>query len=544
VTELFQLFFHYLNGLWKRRWWVVLIAWVVAIPGWLVVASMPSVYQSSSRIYVDTASVLQPLLRGLAVQSDLGAQVQLMRQTLTSRPNLMEVARKTDYDLTVTSDAQMEGMLNSLASRTTVQANREDIFSISFEDTDPQRARDVVQALLTIFVEGNLGQSRQDLNTAEDFIDRQIADYEQRLEEAENRLARFKQENIDVALGGGSYLERATAATKRMELLEQDLAVAVAQRNLLQQELSGTPDFVPSANVTSGPPDDTSMRIVNLEFRLRELQAQYTEKHPDVVTTQRQLESLYAKQEATLAALAEEGESGAGPGGMVEAGGVPNPVYSEIKLRLLEIDTQIENLRRRAATARAEAEALEAKAGSVPEIEAEFQRLNRDYDIVKGRHDELLARRESARMSRSREAVGQEVQYRLIEPPVVPSRPSGPNRGLYLSAVLVFSLAAGAGFAFLLVLLDTSFNSVAELSSFTGLPVLGSVSDTRRKTASRVTGLVGLAAGLAGLFVVYGALVMIERQYGLDTVVAANAGAKMFDGGVSGLVERVSAFLN
>ena len=106
MTELFQLFFHYVNGLWKRRWWVILIAWIVAIPGWLVVASMPSVYESSSRIYVDTASVLQPLLRGLAVQSDLGAQVQLMRQTLTSRPNLMEVARQTDYDLTVTSDAQ------------------------------------------------------------------------------------------------------------------------------------------------------------------------------------------------------------------------------------------------------------------------------------------------------------------------------------------------------------------------------------------------------------------------------------------------------
>src|SRR3546814_9913316 len=90
--------------------------------------------------------------------------------------------------------------------------------------------------------------------------------------------------------------------------------------------------------------------------------------------------------------------------------------------------SQIEDLRRRAASARGEAEALAAKAESVPQVEAEFQRLNRDYNIIKARHDELLSRRESARMSRSRDAVGQEVQYRMIDPPVVPNQPIGPNR--------------------------------------------------------------------------------------------------------------------
>ena len=149
MTELFQLFFHYVNALWKRRWIILLGAWAVALPGWFVVASMPSVYESSSRIYVDTTNVLQPLLRGIAVQSNPEAQVELMKQTLLSRPNLMEVARKTDYDLTARGPAQMESLLNSIQTRTTVASNREDVFWITFRDSDPQRARNVVQALLT-----------------------------------------------------------------------------------------------------------------------------------------------------------------------------------------------------------------------------------------------------------------------------------------------------------------------------------------------------------------------------------------------------------
>ncbi|HEY9550571.1 MAG TPA: XrtA system polysaccharide chain length determinant [Kiloniellaceae bacterium] len=538
MTELYQLFFLYLNALWKRRWIVLLGTWAVAIPGWLLVASMPSVYQSSSRIYVDTFSVLQPLLRGIAIQNDLETQVQLMQQTLLSRPNLLEVARKTDYDLSVNSDSQMEGLLGRLENRTTVTADRQKIFSISYEDTKPERARDVVQALLTIFVEGNLGQSRQDLNTAEEFIDRQIAEYEARLMEAEDRLARFKQDNIDVVLGEGSYLARATAATDLMEKLEQALAVAEAQRDHLRNELANIPETLPTDLLNAGPPDDTERRIVEIEAQLRSLLSQYTEKHPDVVTLRRQMESLLAKQEASRKALAEAGET---IGAEKASYGQPNPIYAQVRLRQIEIETQIEDLRRRAASARGEAEALAAKAESVPQVEAEFQRLNRDYNIIKARHDELLSRRESARMSRSRDAVGQEVQYRMIDPPVVPNQPIGPNRPLFLTAVLVVAVIAGVGIGLVLVMLDTSFSSMTELRDYTGLRVLGSVTDTRIKGSTRFADAVVLAAGFAGLAGTLGMLLFIERQYGLDTVVVANFGPDVIGRGTGFIVDKASS---
>lgn len=540
MNELYQLFFHYLNALWKRRWIVLLGAWAVAVPGWLIVASMPSIYQSSSRVYVDTSSILQPLLRGMAIQPDLRGQVQLMKQTLLSRPNLMEVARRTDYDLTVRSDSQMEALINRIQSRIIIASDRQNVFSISFQDSEPQRAHNVVQALLSMFVEGNLGQNRQDLDTAEQFLDRQIAEYEARLEEAEDRLARFKQENIDVVLGEGSYLTRATNANNQKERLEQDLAVAIAQRNHLRQELEQIPETLPTDLLNAGPPDDTERRIVEIEAQLRQLLSQYTEKHPDVVTLRRQLESLLAKQEASRKALAEAGE---GLEADNVAYGEPNPIYAQVKLQLIELETQIENLHRRAAVARVEAEALAAKAEEVPRVEAEFQRLNRDYGIVKARYDELLSRRESARMSRSREAVGQEVQYRMIEPPVVPNQPVGPNRPLFLGAVTVFSVAAGLGMAMVLVILDTSFSSVAELRSYTGLRILGSVSDTRRHGDRRLADVVVLLAGFAALVGVLGLLLVVERQYGLDTIVSANLGRDIFGKATDGVVQKVSEMI-
>ena len=532
MSEIFDLLVFYLNGIWKRRWILALVAWLVAIPGWLVVASMPSIYQSSSRIYVDTSSVLQPLLRGIAVQSNLQTQVELMKQTLLSRPNLESVARKTDYALSATTDAEMEALLNSIQSRTTVLSSKQDVFSISFEDVNPQRAHDVVQALLTIFVESNLGQSRKDLDAAEAFIDGQIAEYETRLIEAENKLAKFKQDHIDVALGDGSYLSRASAATTLLKQLEQNLSVATAQRSLLKEELSRIPARLPAALTNGGPPGDTEARIIELEATLRELLSQYTEKHPDVVRAQRQLEALMKKKQEAARAAATTAQ-GPTEASSEEAYGEPNPVYEQIKLRLIEMDAQIEDLRQRSATARKEADALASKAEEVPQIEAEFQRLNRDYNIIKARHDELLARRESARMSRNRDDIGQQVQYRMIDPPLVTAEPIGPNRPLFLNLVLVGAVAAGLGLAVVLVVLDTSFATLSELRQYTDLPVLGAITDNgagKRPVRGVAEYLVlgSVFASLVGILVV---LHMIERQVGLDKIVTAGLGDEAFQRG-------------
>ena len=161
-------------AMWRRRWLMLATAWVVCLLGWAVVAFLPDKYESSARVYVDTDSLLRPLLRGLAVETDTMRQIDVMQRTLVSRPNLEKVARVTDLDLSVTTIAETEELLNRLRSDIKVQSQRNNLFAISYRHSDPQMAQKVVQALLTIFVEGNLGTNRKEMDTARQFIDEQL----------------------------------------------------------------------------------------------------------------------------------------------------------------------------------------------------------------------------------------------------------------------------------------------------------------------------------------------------------------------------------
>ena len=365
------------------------------------------------------------------------------------------------------------------------------------------------------------------------------------MEEAENKLARFKQKHINVALGEGGFIDRSSGAVDRAKKLEEDLKVAIAQRNLLRQELATIPATMPAALTNAGPPDDSEYRIVELEAKLRALLSQYTEKHPDVVSTKRQLDALLAKQEEARVAIAQEA-SAADPAVATPTYGEPNPLYDEVKLRLIEIEGQIEDLRQRSAAARAEAEAFQGRAAEVPEIEAEFQKLNRDYNIIKTRHEELVSRRESARMSRNRDNIGQEVQYRVIDPPTVPIKPTGPDRPLFLWLVTGAAIGAGLGLALVLTIVDTSISTLSELRRHIDLPVLGAVTDaTKGKNVARgLAGYLALGFGFASLFLILALLLFVEQQVGLYDVAVAQAGGDVLQKGTDLVFQKTSELFN
>jgi uncharacterized protein involved in exopolysaccharide biosynthesis len=125
MYDLYATAVYYVGAIWKRRWPACLVAAVVSVIGWTAVILIPDSYQSSARIYVDTSNVLQPLLRGITVQNNMALQVRLMQQTLLTRPNLEEVARVTDYDLTASSPGAMNLLLEGIKARTSVSATRE-----------------------------------------------------------------------------------------------------------------------------------------------------------------------------------------------------------------------------------------------------------------------------------------------------------------------------------------------------------------------------------------------------------------------------------
>ena len=206
MDQVIQQLVEYLRGTWRRRWIGLGVAWLVAIVGAVVLFKTPNKYEASARVYVDTQSMLKPLMSGLAFQPDIDQQVSIISRTLISRPNVEKLIRMTDLDLTTHSPGERERLIDGLARQLRLSAARDNIYVISYNHPVPDQAQRVVQALLSIFVESSLGDKRKGTDSARRFIEEQIRAYEKRLEEAENRLKDFKLKHL--GLVGPDYFTR------------------------------------------------------------------------------------------------------------------------------------------------------------------------------------------------------------------------------------------------------------------------------------------------------------------------------------------------
>ena len=188
----------YLRAAWRRRWMGVIVAWLVCGMGWVGVYTIPNQFESGARLFVDADAVLTPLLRGLAADSAPTTQLEILQRTLLSRPNMEKLVSKTDLDLTLNSPSDRERLLTRLAAEIKVMPQTKNLFTITYRDKSPKLAHDVVQTLLTIFVESATGGSRSDMENARRFLERQIQSYEQQLRAAEKRRADFRARYIEI----------------------------------------------------------------------------------------------------------------------------------------------------------------------------------------------------------------------------------------------------------------------------------------------------------------------------------------------------------
>jgi len=503
MQEVLEQLMAYARSAWRFRWYVHLIAWPLCIGGWVMVYMLPDQYEASARVYVDTQSVLRPLLKGLAVQTDSGKEVAIMTRTLLSRPNLEKVARMTDMDLGATTPEEMEGLLNRLQHTIKLTGRgRENLYTITYVDKEPELAKQVVQSLLTIFVETSLGDTRKDTDIAQRFLDEQIEEYEARLFAAEEALKEFKRKNVGMMpREGQEYYQQMQGAIARLSGAQLELSEAVRRRDELRRQLRGEePTFgmvpqTPAQQVATNSALDA--RIQKLQTRLDELLLQYTDRHPDVVAIKRTVETLEAQKAEELAQAAKLTPLSAAPSALET-----NPVYQQLRISLGETEASVAALQVRVDRFQGEVNHLKTMVDTIPQVEAQLKRLNRDYAINKKNYETLLTRRESAKISREAGQSSENVKFRIIDPPRVPLEPAGPNRPLLVSVVLVGGLLAGIVFAFFMSQLRPSFDSVRTVTRELGVPVFGSVSriwsgHARLKRRAEI-----LAFGTTGLLLV------------------------------------------
>jgi polysaccharide chain length determinant protein (PEP-CTERM system associated) len=490
-----------IHSVWHRKWLALAVAWAICLLGWLVVALIPNTYESQARIFIQLDD---PLAQQVGIDvNDRKRDIERIRQTLTSAVNLEKVVRATELGDRIESPKAMEAAVLKLADNVKVVSEQDNLFAItaqsndsSFSDAENAHvAQAIAQKLIDIFKEENLSGNRGDMVETLEFVNGQLASREKELENAEQRRRVFEQAHPEMAQGGANSSARLDSARSEMRGVEADLIAAQSALAAMNGQLAGTPRSL--AGAAGGAAGALAAAEANLAgMRARGL----TESHPDVIAARNQVAALKSP-------AAQEAASG---------GGVPNPAYSSLESLRADRQATVQSLTARRAGLQGEIAQLTAIALDNPEAAAEAQKINRDYDVLKEQYDKLLQDREELRLRGEIKTEREAVKFEVVDPPTTPRSPVAPNRPLLLLGVLLAGLAGGAGAAFGMGKLRSTFATTAGLERTTGLPVLGAISQNltdgaRRLRAKRMKLWVSGTAALGGLFVLLLAVEFIQR---------------------------------
>jgi len=496
----------YIRGMWRFRWWGLAVAWVVGLIAGLAIYSIPDRYESSARVFVDTQSVLRPLMSGLAVQPNVNQQIAILSRTLISRPNVEKLISMADLDITVQNEAQREALIANLMSELKIRGTgRDNLFTLAYQDKSPERAQRVVQALVSLFVESGLVGKRQDSDAARRFIEEQIVGYERKLAEAENRLKEFRLRNMTLLGDGGrDYVAKIGDLTGSLSQAELELREAEQARDSLRRQLSGEdPVLLPQeqAQQVAMAIPELDGRIEALRRALDGMRQRFTDDHPDVIGARRVLAQLEEEKKQEVAKM--------GSAGVAQFGAInSNPVFQQMRMSLGESEARVAGLNARVDELKARLEQLRASAQMLPQLEAEQAQLDRDYNVHKRNYEALVARRESAAMSVQMSSQGGIADFRVIDPPSLPSAPAAPNRMVLMPLAGVAAILVGLALAFVLAQLRPAFSEQRLLREITGLPVLGSVSllASPAVVRARLRGMLAFGGGVASFVAAVGVM--------------------------------------
>lgn len=516
-----------LGQLWRRRWLILGTAWAICLVGWTATMLWPNRYESRARIFVDAETLLSPLLKGMSVVSNVNKQASVVQRTLLAPQNLEIVLERHRPDLRKEDRQAWERALRALEAATTVdpEGGRESrLFLVTHRDADRHRAKQVVETLLDIFIARSTEASRTDLAQAKDFIGVQLAHYEGLLRDAEARLAEFKRRHVGLLPQSGNFAQSVEAARSRLVEIRAQLEEAKSRRRALSDELARTPQYLsvdgaaPQVIITGSGKSSEPTRAVEIEAKLAELLLRYTEKHPDVVATRRLLEQV--REQPAHGPVA----SPASVSSTSSRRQVSNIVYEQIRLKLVDLEGEVQMLERRHADQSTEVERLGQLAATAPAIEAEFTALNRDYAVLKSNYEQLLERRESAKLSEDMQTRVEKVQFSVVEAPTLPTNPVVPNRPLLLALFPIAGLGTGALIALLLYQLRRPLVTLQQLRDSFPVPVLGEISriEAARSAPARRLATIGFVCAAAGL-VVSCAVLMLWTRFATVTFSAGSA---------------------
>jgi polysaccharide chain length determinant protein (PEP-CTERM system associated) len=433
----------------------------------------PPTYQSSTTIFVEQKNIIQPLMQGTAVPTDVRDQARIARETVFSRKVMTQALEHVGWLKKDQTEIQQEKTIEAAKDRTKISNVGPNLIRIEHKDRDPERAYKITQKLAELFIAESLGSQANESQAAFEFIDKQVKEYHEKLMQAEEQLKEFRSKHVDARPGTEAEVSRRIDTLQAtIERTTLELKEAKIKESSIEKQLSGEAEV--SINVTRE--SQYIARIAELQGQLENLRLTYHDTYPDIVRIKHQIEDL---KESVTSVRQQREEARKNPKTSnqtsVDDSVRANPIYQQLKQQLFDTRTNIETLNTRLNEHKALLKKETERATRVHGGEATMVELSRDYEVNRDIYQDLLRRRENARVSRNLDRDKQELRLRIQEPAFLPVQPSGIRFAHIAMAGLLLSLLAPFGVLYAMTQVDPRIRLESVIATRLKLPVLAVV---------------------------------------------------------------------
>lgn len=453
----------------SRKWLALLL---FAIASFVVLGAgfvYPYKYHSQVVIFVDDKNIIRPLMEGSAVTTRISERTSVAREMLWSRDVMSQVAKDTSIfgpGADEISDEALVRRVATLRANMNVRPRGDSYFSIGYTSESPMEAFRVAQRLGQLFISENSSSKRRESRNAYNFIDKQVRSYEAILAEVEQKLKKFLSENVDGTEGEAN--SRMATLRRQLELAELERTELMARAGSLESELQNVLPMLSQGRTV----DAFTRRIREQEAQLDDLRLRYHDTYPDIVILKEQIAELRNQrdrsvQSGELDQMASQGDQ------------LVNPLHQDISSALAKTRADIRTQETRIHSLQGLIAEQEKRMERIQENKAQYSELTRDMEVNEQIYNDLLRRRERARVSMHLDIEGQGLNFRINETAQYPLGPTGlqfqqfASAGLFLGALLPFGLAAG------LLQVDPRVRARKQLEDGIGLPVLAEIPHVR-----------------------------------------------------------------
>jgi polysaccharide chain length determinant protein (PEP-CTERM system associated) len=454
----------------RRRVTLVILFAVLALAGLVAGLLWPKNFASSTSILVQESNIIKPLMEGRAVTTGNADRAAIAREVIFSRKILEEIVDAGGWKKSNPTPLQVERIIDDIKSRISVINLRENLLQITYKDSDPERAYNVTKRLADLFISESLDAKERESSEAYRFIDSQVEIYRSKLTDAEDKLKAYRGQNADARPGSEKDSStrigelRTQVENARMDLMEQR-----SKESALVAQLSGETEIT-AVQTREG---QYRVRLAELQTQLDTLMLTYTDAHPDVIRVRHQMQDLQDQVRREQAQRAQR--TAAGTPTPVDDSVQFNPLYQELRSKLAEVRRNIAAEQSRMGASDSLLNSELDRGRRIADSENKLSELTRDYEVNRDIYQDLLKRRENARVSMNLDADHRGLTFVIQEPAELPLRPSGLR-------FMHFSLAGvGAGVILPMVLLfglvrfDPRIRMASQIERLTGIPVLASV---------------------------------------------------------------------